>query len=90
MKATELETSPGIGWIVERHGVTVVRRNEGAFLSIPYPHAALWAIVADGTYTLERGRELMAAITGKGDRQAEHEVTKTITAWVDAELIEWM
>ena len=40
----------GLLWFVETRGVTLCNRNESVRLSIPYPHAGLWALIANGNY----------------------------------------
>jgi hypothetical protein len=77
----KLKPAPGISWIVEVRGVTLVSRQRGAFASIPYPYAGLWAMVADGTYTPERARKLMALLMAVDEEESEREIVRTSAAW---------
>lgn len=82
-----MRPSPDLSWFVEARGVTLVSPDLGAFLSIPYPHAGLWAILADGSYSLDRARELMALLMATDEDQAEREIGRTLTAWRDTGLL---
>ena len=82
-----MRPSTDISWVVETRGVTLISRQQGVYVSIPYPHAGLWAILADGTYSPERARELMGILMATGEREAEGEVALTLAAWQKAGLL---
>jgi len=79
-----LKPAPDMLWVVELRGTTVVVRSRGVYLSIPYPHAGLWAILADGTYSPERARALMACLMSASEEEAGREVERTLAAWLEA------
>ena len=87
MKDAVLRPAPDLAWVVETRGLTLVRRRGGAFASIPYPHAGLWAILADGSYTPERARNLLALLLSIDEKAAERELVQTLAAWQEAGLI---
>jgi hypothetical protein len=88
MKDTRWKPSPDISWTVETRGLSLVSRKQGRFVSIPYPHAGLWAMIADGTYSLERARRLMALLLGADERQAEEEIIRTLENWRKTGLVD--
>lgn len=81
MMAERLKPAADIAWAVELRGVTLFSRRRNIYWSIPYPYAGLWAMLADGTYSLERARDLMALLTADGDEAAEHRVVSVVAAW---------
>jgi hypothetical protein len=74
-----------VWWVVETRGVTLVRRDGdmpgAALLSIPYPYAALWALIADGRYTPQRARRMMALVSRADEGQAERGVERALAMW---------
>jgi len=67
--------------------VSLVSRKQELFVSIPYPHAGLWAIIADGTYSPERARRLVALLMGSDEDEADREVTQALESWREAGLM---
>lgn len=84
MNEPALGPAPDIAWVVATRGVTLVSRSRGAFASIPYPHAGLWALLADGACVPERAHALMALLMAVEERVAAREVEQTLAAWRDA------
>jgi len=78
--------SPGVSWIVETTGVTLLYRD-GVRLSIPYPSAALWALVANGNYEKGFATELVSILRTTGRREAEEDVEQTLAGWIRAGLV---
>ena len=56
-------------------------------LSIPYPQAGLWALVANGNYSKARAVELMSVLMSIGRQEAERKVEDTLSAWMQAGLL---
>ncbi len=82
-----MRPAPDISWIVETRGVTLIRGRRGSCLSIPYPHAGLWAMLADGTYSQECARDLMALLMVTDANHADREVLETLAVWQAAGLL---
>ena len=55
--------------------------------SIPYPHAGLWALIANGNYNKTCAAELMSVLMSVGRHEAEREVEETLAAWMQAGLL---
>ncbi len=72
-----------VSWLVETRGVTVASRRCGVAMSIVYPYAGLWAMVADGSYTPDRARDLMALLMATSPQDAEKEVVRTLAVWLE-------
>lgn len=81
-----MRPSSGLSWFVETRGVTLWSRS-GTRLSIPYPHAGLWALVANGNYNKVFAAELMSVLMSAGKQEAEREVETTLAAWKEAGLV---
>jgi hypothetical protein len=77
-----------LSWIVEKSGVTLVTRDRGVFACIPYPYAALWATVVDGTYSPEWARDLMSLLTTGDQEEAERQAKLSLSTWHEMGLIE--
>ena len=55
--------------------------------SIPYPHAGLWALIANGSYTKVLATELMSILMTISKEEAEREIEDTLETWIKNELI---
>jgi hypothetical protein len=84
----EVRPAHGIGWVVERNGVTVFDRDRGALVSIAYPYAGLWAMIAGGAYTAGRACELMMLLTGMDEGTAERQAAASLFSWRELGLIQ--
>ena len=76
-----------VSWFVEMQGVTLYSRDESVRLSIPYPHAGLWELIANGNYRKDRAIELMSILMSAGRQEAEREVEETLSAWMRGGLV---
>jgi len=82
-----MRPSPDVSWVVEARGVTVVHPARGAFLSIPYPYAGLWAILAGGSDDMDRARRLMSLLLAIDEPRAELEIARALAVWREAGLL---
>ena len=82
-----LRPAEHICWVVETRGVTLVSRDGAAPLSIPYPHAALWGVIADGHYTPQSARAMMALLCRTDEAYAEREIARVLAGWQDMGLV---
>lgn len=73
-----------VSWFVETRGVTLCNREGSVRHSIPYPHAGLWALIANGNYSETCAAELMSVLMSVGRREAEREIEETLAAWMQA------
>lgn len=78
---------PHLSWFVETRGVTLVHRDRGVELSIPYPYAGLWALIANGNFELTFATEMMGILLSVARREAAREVRETLEVWRKASLI---
>ncbi len=76
-----MKPSEQLTWFVETRGVTLNSRDGQICHSIPYPHAGLWALVANGNYSLSHATELMIILMSVSRQAAMQEVEKTLAAW---------
>jgi hypothetical protein len=79
--------SSHVSWFVEKRGVTLNTRDGTVCRSVPYPHAALWALIADGNYSPTYAVELMSVLMSVDREKAKREVDETITAWMGEGLV---
>ena len=79
-----MRPSDQVSWFVEARGVTLSSRDGRVRQSIPYPHAGLWALIANGNYSKACAVELMSVLMSVGRHKAECEVEKTFAAWMQA------
>ena len=70
-----------VSWFVEMRGVTLCSRDGSLRQSIPYPHAGLWALIADGNYSPAYATELMGVLMSVGRQEAKREVEDTLAVW---------
>jgi hypothetical protein len=82
-----MKPAPCISWFVERQGVTVYGRNGEISLSIPYPYAGLWALVANGNYTPSAAANLMSVLLDASPDEARRSVAETLASWTELGLI---
>jgi len=76
-----MKPSRKVSWFVETRGVTLWSRDGSVCLSIPYPHAGLWALIANGNYNPACAAELLSVLMSIGRQEAMREVEKTLAAW---------
>ncbi len=76
-----MKPAPHVRWTVELRGLTVLDTRQDLAFSIPYPHAALWSLLALGRAQPMRARELMALLMNVPSERAEREVQSTLAAW---------
>ena len=76
-----MKPASGICWFVETQGVTLTSRAGRVRLSIPYPHAGLWALIANGCHSPKRAVELVSILMTVDADTASHEVEKTLEVW---------
>lgn len=76
-----MKPSCQLSWFVETKGVTLCNRDGSVRQSIPYPHAGLWALVANGNYSPACATELMSVLMSVAREQARREVEETLAAW---------
>lgn len=79
-----MKPSCQVSWFVETRGVTLCSRDGSVRHSIPYPHAGLWALIANGHYSTAYASELMSVLMSVGRQEAEREVEETLAAWMQA------
>jgi hypothetical protein len=82
-----MKPSSRLSWFVETRGVTLSSRDGNVHLSIPYPHAGLWALIANGNYRKDRAVELMSILMSVGKQEAEREIEETISTWIRAGIL---
>ena len=82
-----MRPATGVSWVVENYGVTVTRPAGALFLSIPYPYAALWALIADGNYRAEFASRLLATLVPTDEQEAGHVAQRTLQQWIEEELV---
>jgi hypothetical protein len=75
-----------VSWSVEVGGVTVWS-PDGVRRSIPYPSAALWALLANGNYNETFAAELLGVLEAAGPEEALGEVEQTLAGWMRAGLV---
>ena len=83
-----MKPAAGLFWVVEDFGVTLYCREKGLHLSIPYPMAGLWALVANGNYDRETACDLIALLRAIDQPEAEDAVSKTLAGWRETGLLE--
>lgn len=71
-----------VSWFVETRGVTLCSRDGSVRHSIPYPHAGMWALIADGNFSKASAAELMSLLMSVGRQEAEIEVEETLAVWM--------
>ena len=71
-----------MSWFVETRGVTLCSRDGSVRHSIPYPHAGMWALIADGNFSKASAAELMSLLMSVGRQEAEIEVEETLAVWM--------
>jgi hypothetical protein len=84
----EVRPAQDIAWVVEQYGVTLCHRDRGAVVSIAYPYASLWGMIADGTYAPIRARDVLVLLTGMDEREAERQATRALSSWQALGLLE--
>ena len=77
-----MKPSDHVSWFVETRGVSLCSRDGDVQQSIPYPHAGLWALLANGNYTQDGAIELMSVLMAVGALEAEREVEETLVIWI--------
>ena len=82
-----MKPSNQITWFVEMQGVTLCSRDRNVRRSIPYPHAGLWALIANGNYNSSRATEMMSILMSVAGPEAEYEVGETLAEWRRAGLL---
>ncbi len=83
-----MKPSSHLTWFVEARGVTLSRHSPSLHVSIPYPFAALWALIANGNYSPGFAAELMSVLLSIDREQAADEVALTLAAWQQAGYLE--
>jgi hypothetical protein len=76
-----------VSWFVEMRGVTLYSSDGSVRCSIPYPHAGLWALIANGNYSKTCAAEMMSVLMSIGRHEAEREVEEALAAWMQAGLL---
>jgi hypothetical protein len=84
----EVRPAQGIAWVVEQYGVTIYCRDRGPLVSIAYPYAGLWALIADGTYASTRARDVLALLAGMDEGTAARQAARALSAWRTLGLLE--
>ena len=79
-----MKASSQVSWFVETRGVTLCSHDGSVRHSISYPHAGLWALIANGNYSKICAAELMSVLMSVGRQDAECEVEVTLAAWKQA------
>ena len=88
MKERRWKPSPDIFYVVETRGVSLVNRKKRQTISIPYPYAGLWGMIACGTYGRESTRRLMALLLAVDEMEAEKRIIRTLEGWLNAGFLE--
>jgi hypothetical protein len=83
-----MKPSSRITWFVETRGVTLSGAALSLHVSIPYPYAGLWALIANGNYSPGLAAELMSVLLSVDRDQAASEVALTLAAWQQAGYLE--
>jgi hypothetical protein len=76
-----MKPSSQMSWFVETRGVTLCSLDGSVRCSIGYPHAGLWALIANGNYSLASAIELMSVLMSVKRPEAERAVEDTLNAW---------
>jgi hypothetical protein len=79
-----MKPSGQVAWFVETRAVTLCSRDGSVRHSIPYPHAGLWALIANGNYQPGYAAELMSVLMSISREEAAREVERTLAAWTRA------
>lgn len=82
-----LKIAPGIQWVVERQGITLFSADAARCVSLPYPGAGLWALLANGNYTPAAARELFEVLLDADAAQASAAVAGLLAAWTSMGLL---
>jgi hypothetical protein len=82
-----MKPSSRIVWFIETRGVTLCSHDKRLNLSIPYPYAGLWALIANGNYRKDYAVELMSHLLLADRNRAEREVEETLDDWIRAGLL---
>ncbi len=82
-----MRPAQGISWFIEMRGATLGSQGGGIRLSIPYPQAALWAIIANGNYRQDLAVELMMALLCTDKAAAQREVEKSLDVWLQLGIV---
>ncbi len=82
-----MRPAQGISWFVETRGATLGSQDGGIRLSIPYPHAALWAIIANGNYRRDWAVDLIRTLLCTDKDTAQREVEKTLDVWLQTGIV---
>ena len=83
-----MKPSSHLTWFVETRGVTLSSHDRRLDVSIPYPYAGLWALIANGNYSPGLAAELMSVLLSVDKEQAAGEVALTLAAWQQAGYLE--
>lgn len=83
-----IRPSRRLTWFVEARGVTLCSYDRQLHVSIPYPHAGLWALIANGNYRPGPAAELMSVLLSVDRERAADEVASTLAAWRQAGFLE--
>ena len=83
-----MKPAAGLSWVVEDFGVTLFCREKGLHLSIPYPMAGLWALVANGNYDRKTAGDLVALLRSTDRPAAEDAVRAALAFWRETGLVE--
>jgi hypothetical protein len=76
-----------LSWFVEMRGATLWSRDSSVRHSIPYPHAALWALIVNGNYNKTSAAEMMSIPMSVDRQDAEREVKEMLAVWRQAGLV---
>ena len=82
-----MRPSPGIRWVVETRGVTIAGADGLLRLSIPYPFAAVWALLAHGNYSPELAADLLASLAPMSPGEARRAVGDALRDGQEAGLL---
>lgn len=78
--------APGIGWVVQTTGLTLVRQGEGVVAELGYPEAAVWDLASRG-YRFDRLVFVIRHVAGLDEEAARRLVLETLQGWVRAGLL---
>jgi hypothetical protein len=82
-----MKPSNRIVWHVETRGVTIGSRDRSISISIPYPYAGLWSLIANGNYRKDSAVALMSHLMQAERNRAAIEVEKTLMDWMQTGLL---
>jgi hypothetical protein len=82
-----MKPSPSILWTVEDRGVTVMDLDGTPRLCIPYPWAALWALVSNGNYDPGYAMDLLTILMPLSPEEAQGVVADVLRTWQELELL---